>query len=173
MRLLALAVILALAASQAGVDFSGKWTIDRARSSATGGGRGAGGGAPGGGQGGGLGLGPAPDALVITQSAQTLTIEEHRGGDVSRVIYRLDGKPTTNTIAAGRSTGGISNATSAWQNKRLVTTITYPLSATSKDTVVMEEVRSIDPDGSLVVETTIMGQPNRRRSVYVRPKSAS
>lgn len=104
-------------AGQGPVDFSGTWIRDADRSSATGGGRGAGGGNPRGGQGGGLGLGPAPDTLVHTQNTQTLSIEEHRGGGVSRVVYRLD--------------------------------------------------------GFLVVETTIKGQPNLRRSVYARPKSAS
>ena len=165
-------VVLAVAVQQP-VDFSGTWIRDAARSAAVGGGRGAGGGNPTGGQGGGLGLGPAPDRLVIAQTAQSLSIEEHRGDAVSRVVYKVDGPKSTNAIAAGRSMGGSFTSTSVWKDGRLVTTITYPMSATSTDTVVMEEIRSIDRDGFLVVEASIKGQPNLRRSVYARPKSAS
>ena len=160
-------------AAQQTVDFSGTWVRDAARSSAVGGGRGSGGGNPTGGQGGGLGLGQAADKLIVTQNAQTLSIEEHRGDVVSRVVYRLDGSKSTNAIAAGRSSGASFTSTSAWKDGRLVTTITYPMSARSRETVVMEEIRSIDRDGFLVVEITIKGQPNVRRSVYARPKSAS
>jgi hypothetical protein len=165
-------VVFLTVAAQAPVDFSGTWIRDATRSSAVGGGRGAGGGSVGGGQGGGLGLGPAADRLVVTQSAQTLTIEEHRGDVVSRLVYRLDGGKATNAILAGRSAGASFTSTSAWKDGRLATTITYPTSAAGTDTVVMEETRSIDRDGFLVVETAIKGQPSLRRSVYARPKSA-
>ena len=166
-------VVFLTVAVQAPVDFSGTWIRDADRSSAVGGGRGAGGGNPAGGQGGGLGLGPAPDRLIVTQTPQTISIEEHRGDVVSRVVYRLDGSKSTNAIGAGRSAGGSSTSTSAWKDRRLVTAITYPMSANSAATVMMEEIRSIDRDGFLVVETAIKGQPNIRRSVYARPKSAS
>lgn len=169
----AVCVVFLTVAVQAPVDLSGTWIRDAARSSAAGGGRGAGGGNPTGGQGGGLGLGAAPDKVVITQRAQSLSIEEHRGSAVSRVVYRLDGVKSTNAISAGRSAGASFTSTSVWKDGRLVTTITYPAGATGTDTVVMEEIRSIDRDGFLVVETTIKSQPNLRRTVYARPKSAS
>ena len=50
-----------------------------------------------------------------------------------------------------------------------MTGITMP-DARGGPTVQYEEVRYLDRDGSLVVETTMAGRPNKRTTVYGRSK---
>ena len=51
-----------------------------------------------------------------------------------------------------------------------MTRITAPAEPGSKDTVEYQEVRSLDRDGSMVVETTLPGESNMRRVVYVKQR---
>lgn len=166
----ALALVLALLfQTPAPPDFSGTWVIDAARSSAVGGGNGSGAGRGRVGGGGGLGLGPSAEELTIVQTSATLTLTERRGSATSRVVLTIDGQPSTNAIAAGRNSGGIATATSAWQDRRLVTTVVAPAEPGSRDTVRYTETRFLDGN-VLVVEITMAGSPNSRKTVYVRKR---
>ena len=131
--ILATVISLAPALRAVGVEqrpnFTGTWTLDVAKSAAVGGGRGTVD-TPGGGRGGGLGLGPAADSVTITQTTETLTIDERRGTATSRVVYRLDSTSGVNVLAAGRNAGAKASSLSRWQGSRLVTTVTV---ATSPD----------------------------------------
>jgi hypothetical protein len=167
--LLALALALPLAATlaiQAPPNFAGTWVLDPSAGAAVGGRQGAVDTA-GGGRGGGLGLGPSADSLVITQTADTLTVDEHRAAESARIVYRLDGKPASYALSAGRSAGAKVTASSRWQGNRLITTITLPASGTS-ESITYEESRWIESDGTMVIEVRRPGQPNMRRSVYRR-----
>ncbi|MFI5177686.1 MAG: hypothetical protein ACHQO8_03945 [Vicinamibacterales bacterium] len=146
-------------------DLSGTWSLDAKRSTAVGGGRGSGTGA-GGGRGGGLGLGPPPDRLTIAQTAATLTIEARAAGSTRKIVYALDGRTTTNPMPAGRSGGAPASSTAHWDQGRLVVSISVPNGSSRAGTVEYQEVWSLDTDGSLIVETTMVGQPNLRRCVY-------
>ena len=144
--------------------FAGEWKLEPVRSSSTGGGRGVVD-TPGGGRGGGLGLGPAPDALVITQDTRLLRVEELRGRDKSSVTYRLDGMPEVRALSAGRNSGVRVTMNSRWRDERLITTFTLPASAEG-GAVTYEETRWLEPDGGMVVETRRPDAPNVRRAVY-------
>ncbi len=149
-------------------DFSGTWKMDAARGSATGGGRGGGRGT-----GGGLGLGPSAEVLTIRQDTKTLVVEERRGTDTARMTYAFDGRAVSNTIPAGRSAGAKAIYVSRWDGDRLVTKITAPAGRGSSDTAEYQEIRSLDPDGSMLLETTLPGQPNARKVVYVKVKNGA
>ncbi len=140
-------------------DFAGVWTLDVRQSGASGGGTGGGRGA-GTGRGGGMGLGPAATQLTITQDDTTLTIQP-RGGPVSKIVYRLDGKETAGAWPAGPTTRRASFR-SAWKDGRLVTLITTESNLTYEETI------SLDERGLLVVAVNIQGQANARVSVYRR-----
>jgi hypothetical protein len=158
------AVLLSAVVSAQNPDFSGTWILDTNRSSAIGGGTGGGGG--GGGRGGGIGLGPAADRLTITQDATTLTVEERRGASSSRLVYALDGRKMVNTIPAGRNAGAPATSIGRRDKGRFVMTISAPFAPGRAGSVEYREVWSLEPDGSLVIETTISGQPNVRKSAY-------
>jgi len=167
--ILATVIWLAPALRAVGVEqrpnFTGTWTLDAAKSSAVGGGRGTVD-TPGGGRGGGLGLGPAADSVTITQTTETLTIDERRGTATSRIVYRLDSTSGVNVLAAGRNAGAKASSLSRWQGSRLVTTVTVATSPDVKQAITYEETRWLEPDGTMVVETRRPGEPNQRRSVY-------
>jgi hypothetical protein len=165
--ILILTLIASSFAVQATPDLSGTWAIDAKRSAAIGGGTGARDTA-GGGRGGGLGLGPAPDGLTIRQDARTITVEERRGTTITSLKYVLDGGKTTNTAPAGRNAGGSAVYLTVWRSRRLVTRITVPDARENGGEVTYDEVRYLDTDGSLVVETTVAGRPNKRTTVYTR-----
>ena len=125
--------------------------------------RGTGGG---GGQGGGLGLGPSAENLTITQTATSLTIEERwASGGLARRVYPLDGRQANNTLGAGR--GPTATSSSTWINRKLVTTLAVTSNGSSRE---LQETRSLDDKGRLVVETMAPGRPNSRRSVYSKVK---
>ena len=147
--------------------FHGEWTLDAARSSATGGGRGAVD-TPGGGRGGGLGLGPSADSLRIIHTAESLQIEERRGAASSRIIYSFDRRDEI-ALSAGRNAGTEAIVLSRWQGSRLVTTITLPASAVGGATT-YEDTRWLETDGTMIVEVRRAGDPNLRRTVYQRTR---
>jgi len=145
--------------------FHGEWALDGARSSATGGGRGAVD-TPGGGRGGGLGLGPSAESLRIFHTAESLQIEERRGAASSRIIYSFDRRDEI-ALSVGRNAGTTATMFSRWQGSRVVTTITLPATAVGGATT-YEETRWLETDGSMVVEVRRPGEPNLRRTVYLR-----
>ena len=154
-----LAMTTARVLAQEPTDFSGKWKLDQANSSSTGGGNGARRGG-GGGQGGGLALGPPADHLTITQTATSMTTEEHwASGGSARRVYPLDGRQAKNTLGAGRGTPAMSSST--WVDRKLVTTLAVTANGSSRD---LQETRYLDDKGRLVVETMAPGRPNTRRS---------
>ena len=144
-------VALALAAGTGtpvlaqGTDFSGTWHLDRDASEFPQFGRGGGGGR-GGGRGGG-----APATLVITQSADALTMEQQAERGSRTVTYRLDGSESTNRAARGELV-----STSRWDGTALVTEGTMNLSTPRGDfSLDVVERRSLSADGqTLTVEST-------------------
>ena len=167
-----LAAFLILAASaaisgQKRPDFSGAWALAADRSSVTGAGAGRGRGA-GAGDGGGLGLGVIPDRLVIFQDTDALVIQERRGSATSTLRYLLDGSPSRNMITAGRNVGSFAESTSVWRDNRLITKVRMRNEAAGGDEAAFEETRFLDPDGALVIETTIPGRTTSRKGVYLR-----
>ena len=158
------------ASAQDRPDFSGIWKIDASQSAGQGGGGGARRG-PGNGTGGGIGLGPSPSDLTIKQDATTVTIEQHGGGGPKlTVVYNLDGSESKTPMTGPGGTSRQAVAKATWRDDKLVTTLTTHAQPTGGPTVVYEEVRSLDRDGSMVVETTIPGRPGARRVIYHRAK---
>jgi hypothetical protein len=158
-------LLSAAVVAQAPPDFSGTWNIDPSQSTAQGGGRGQRRGS-GGGMGGGLGLGESPTRLTIRQDQTTLTIEQ-RGTPVSKLVYKLDGTETRNSVPAGpnRRDGRFK---STWQGAKLVTSITT--SAPRGGSMTFVEERYLDANGALVVETSLPGEGRGRKVVYKRSK---
>lgn len=148
------------------ISFAGVWRLDSAKISSIGGGTGSGRGG-GGGTGGGIGMGPVPDSLTVLQNALNLTFVQSRGTTTSRVTFLLNGKKTANQIGTGDAARqGV--YVSAWVDSRLVTTITAPAAKGSSAIVTYDDVRYIDAGGELIVEISIQGRQNSRRTVYAR-----
>lgn len=152
---IAVLVALALAAGAGtpvlaqGADFSGTWHLDRDASEFPRFGGGGGRGRPGGRAGGG-GRG-AVATVVITQSADLLTMEQQEERGSRTVIYRLDGSESTNRGARGEMV-----STSRWDGATLVTEGTMNLSTPRGDVSLdIVERRSLSDDGqTLTVEST-------------------
>jgi hypothetical protein len=159
-------VVSTLSAQAASSDLSGTWILDTARSTASGGG--TGGRESGTGRGGGLGLGASPDQLTIRQSGSLMTVEARRGTTTTLLSFAIDGTRTGNTVSSGRNSGESAMHVSVWKNGRLETAITAPRAPGTEETVTFNEVRYLNADGSLVVETTMAGRPNKRTAVYRR-----
>jgi hypothetical protein len=162
-----LAIAAALAAAsptQAPPDFSGTWVIEPGLGTGTGGGRGGG---RGGGtsRGGGLGMGPSPKALVIEQNAKTMTVHQ-TGARVARIVYRLDGTEIKGDLPAPDNSTRPATFRSRWKDSRLVTSMATRTEEGAA--VTFEELRYLDQKGNLVVEISVPGQTNARRTVYAR-----
>ena len=122
-------------------DFSGTWRLDTDRSQIT-----AGPGGRGGGRGGGT-----PGALVITQTATELTMEQSMGDQSRTLTYTLEGE---SSIPAGR--GGNMTIASHWDGATLVSEGSQELSFGGGGiTIEVRQVRSLSADGqTLTVEVT-------------------
>ena len=122
-------------------DFSGTWKLDTDRSQIA-----AGRGGRRGGRGGGT-----PNAMVITQTATELTIEQSAGNQSRTLTYTLEGE---SSIPAGR--GGSMTITSHWDGATLVSEGSQELSFGGGGiTIEVREVRSLSEDGqTLTVEVT-------------------
>lgn len=165
--LLVIALIAATLAPQTVPDLSGTWRSDPGRSSASGGGRGQRE-SENGGRGGGLGLGPAAEQLTIVQTPDRLVITERRGEASAKFTYALNGKKTTNAVSSGRNSGGSAASVTSWRGARLETTVKVTPGNGRGVVATYKEVRYLDADGSLVVETTMAGRPNKRTMIYRR-----
>lgn len=161
MRLLAiLAVAVVL---QAPPDLSGRWEFDRDKT-----------------------MQPGPDgrivlaamlgdAVVVRQSAKTITFSIDAGGQLVRAIYNLDGSETRNLSPGPPGEPEIPvTSRASWHGKQLV--ILSKSLATEKGVAVTVDTRrvlSLDADGHLIVERT--GTPaslvTPSRSVYRRSKN--
>jgi hypothetical protein len=151
-------------------DLTGTWKLDLSQNSSVGGGTGRGGRGGGragrqGGGGGGLGLGPSPEELTIRQDATTLTIEQ-RGTPVTKVVYRLDGQETKGVMPVSTQSTREATFRSEWKDGKLVTSMTTRATSAGTQTVTFQEVRYLDANGSLRVETSIRGKPGSRSVVY-------
>lgn len=140
-------------------DFSGTWKLDTDQSQIA---AGRGGGGRRGGRGGGT-----PDALVITQTAAELTIEESRGDQSRTLTYTLEGE---SSIPGGR--GGDMTITSHWDGAMLVSEGSREVSFGGGGmTIETKEVRSLSADGQTltvaVTRTTPQGA-NTNTFVYAK-----
>lgn len=139
--------IAALAFAQAKPDFSGTWTLDLDKSEM--------GGSPGSGPGGdrpGRGQGFPLDAkFVVKQTATELSIDQQVGGNSNVTTFKLDGSESANTGMRG----GQVKSKARWDGNRLIVestqTMNTPDGERSLDT---KEIRSLAPDGTMVVERT-------------------
>jgi hypothetical protein len=165
-----LAAVAAMAA-QARPDFSGTWVFDPKASEAASGGARAGGGTfamsgSGGGRAVLSGGAGAPVEYHITQSDASLTMERMLGQTMQKFVHTFDGAENGNVN--GRTT---LRSRSRWDGSRLVTEGTQTVSTDSGDvTTKVREVRSLETDGTLVVETTWTTErgTNTTKQVYTR-----
>jgi hypothetical protein len=140
--------------AQAKPDFSGKWVRE-----APAGGAAAGGGGGGGGRGGGGGFGMEN---TITQNAKTLTVEYTAGQNPVKLVFNLDGSPSTNKVMGrgGEAMDQVSKAT--WDGAKISITTAGPNG---------EIKRVISMEGAnMVIETTAPGReggaPTTTKAVY-------
>jgi hypothetical protein len=124
-------------------DFSGTWTLDRDKSEMP---QMAGG--PGGRPGGGTGT----MTVTIKQTPDTITIEQTTGQMGSRTLtYKLDGSESVNPGMRG----GESKSTSKWDGDKLVTESTQTMNGPNGEmTMKSKEIRSLQPDGTMLVDVT-------------------
>ena len=141
--------------AQAKPNFSGKWTREAPAGGAAAGGGGGGGGRGGGG--GGFGM-----ENTITQDAKTLTVEYTQGQNPVKLVFNLDGSPSTNKVMGrgGEATDQVSKAT--WDGAKIAITTTTPNG---------EVKRVISMEGAnMVIETTAPGReggaPTTTKAVY-------
>jgi len=137
-------------------NLSGTWTFDRAKTAAAspappvssaGGGRVT----TGGGMAGAVGAAGAVADWVITQTAAVLTLTRVvADGSTQKLVYKLDGSESVNVN--GRVTQTTKTAAHAG---KITTTGTSVVKTDQGDiTSQITEVRSLDKDGAMVVETT-------------------
>jgi hypothetical protein len=133
--------------AQAKPNFAGKWTIDAPAAGAAAPGPGGGGGFGGGGRGGGRG-GWGMEA-TITQDATTLTVEYTQGQNPVKLVYKLDGSESKNSVMGrgGQATEQVAKATWDGAKLKIVTTTQFG-----------EQTRLVSLDGAkLKLENTQNG----------------
>ena len=159
--LVTVAVVSAAPLAQSRADFSGTWEFDAARTAREAGAK------PGGGRGGGsMGLSggnglapaaPAPTVVRISQAAAALTVERVSGQVPEKVVHTFDGARSVSVN--GQSTLTL---TSRWDGARLIsegTSETRLRDGSGSVTGTVKEVRWLEPDGTMAVETTRVVQP--------------
>jgi hypothetical protein len=175
--------------AQAPPDFSGIWTLESYRgnigaagaggaSAAGGGGTRAGGagrsmtvgGARVGGGGNAMSAGgarPAPSEITVRQTGGALTIAYAQGDATRQIVYTLGGAESVNV------SGSVTlKTTSRWDGVKLLTEGTQSV-ATSQGavTATFKEVRFLEADGTMVIETTRQPEGNQAttsRQVYAK-----
>lgn len=161
---LAIAVVAAtIALAQAKPDFSGTWTLDLDKSETGGPAGGPGGDRPGRGQ------GFPPDAkFVVKQTASELSIDQQVGGNSTVTTFKLDGSESVNTGMRG----GQVKSKARWDGSRLIVestqTLNTPDGERSLDT---KEIRSLAPDGTMIVERTTVTPRGMRTQKLVFKKT--
>ena len=136
-------------AAQAPVDFSGRWTIDAARSA-------------------GLPATQSRDLLlVVKQTPAQLVIERTTAGKTTTTTYALGG---TESVRTGDD-GTVVKRRSMWRDGALVTEIAETRSLLGVTVVVpATETCRIAADGALVIEASMKGGGREvsRKSVFTR-----
>ena len=120
--------------AQSPADFAGKWTL--VPDAAAGGGRG--------------GFGGLGQAATITQDASTLTITRSIQAGEFTSTYKLDGTESKNTMTIqGNAVEQLSKA--KWDGAKLLINTSMSFKGTPVETSM---TMSLDPSGSLIVEST-------------------
>jgi hypothetical protein len=134
-----------VAFAQAKPDFSGTWMFDTAKSEMGRAGAGPGGGGPGG----RMGEIAAEARILIKQTPDALVIEQHLGDNAHTITYQLNGAESINTGPRG----GEMKSKSHWEGNKLVTEGSQTMTTGRGEmTLQTKEVRSLAPDGAMVVE---------------------
>jgi len=143
--LLAVALAVPSLASAQKPNLSGKWIQDMEKSDQPQGG-------------GGGGRGPAgPQEITITQTAADLTIERTAGQNVVKMVYKLDGSPSTNTMQGrGGATEQVSKT--VWDGNNIVTKYSQTM---GENTVEVTVTYSLNADGTLKQVTARGTNPPR------------
>ena len=153
-----MAAVLALSTvgwAQGKPDFSGKWTLDQAKSDPAPAGPGGGGG--GGGRGGAAGTAAS---MTIKQTAAAITIDRVMGQGTQTAVYKLDGSESVNPMGQGQA-----KSKASWDGSRLVVATSMTMSTPNGDmTMDSKEIYSVAA-GVLTIETsrtTPMGAQTRK-----------
>ena len=149
-----MAVILPFAARAQGTpDFSGRWTLDTAKSDPAPAGRGGGGGAA---------------TLMIKQTGTELSIQSEGRQGPQTMTYRLDGSESKNEqMGRGGAQTVVSKA--KWDGASLVIESTRDIQGMSMTT---KDVRKLDGGGKeMKVETTIQTPQGEQKRNVVYTKS--
>ena len=136
----AVLAVASVAFAQAKPDFSGTWTIDATAAPPAGGG-----GARGGGMGG---------AMVVKQTADTLTIERTRGENKVTTTYKLDGTESVNTMAGREGATMEVKSVAKWDGPNLTIT-------TKRGEMETTETWTLN-GATLTIETTGGRNPSKR-----------
>jgi hypothetical protein len=170
----ALIVTSVLVAAQATPNFVGTWVIDPEKTAALRPPAAAGGAIAPGGRGGGGGMtlagagGGAPE-WVIAQTASMLTISRALpDGSSQRHVYKLDGSESVNVN--GRTTQKSKSTVAAG---KITTTGTQTVSTDQGDvSSEFRELRWLDKDGAMIVETTrtVNGTARTSTTAYTRKR---
>jgi hypothetical protein len=177
----ALTAVSWTAAAQVRPDLSGTWVLDREKTAAlagsqsgvpaggavTGGGRVGTGGASGGGA--MMSAGTLPEWTMVVSTA-TVTAERPAAMGGQKYVYKLDGSESTNVNVRTTLT-----TKTRWDAGRLVTEGTQSTKTDQGDVVVkFREVRWLDREGAMLIQTTRQMEPNPPTTVtqvYVKKKS--
>lgn len=147
---LALAAIIpaAGAAAQGPPDFSGTWKINLIKSDAAPAGRG------------GQQMDMSGLTMVITQTAEMLTIVQTGMGPERTTTYYLDGRESTNAAMRGEM-----KSTSTWDGAQLVTNGSATMQTPNGErTITVKEVRTLGKDGKTMTVTTTTDTPMGART---------
>jgi hypothetical protein len=150
--------------AQAKPDFSGTWTLDLDKSESGGSsGDGPSAARPGRGQG-----FPLDALFVVRQTASELSIDQQVGGKSTVMTFKLDGSESINTGMRGREL----KSKARWDGNRLVVESTQRLSTPDGErSLDTKEVRSLAPDGTMVVERTTVTPRGTRTQKLVFKKT--
>ena len=160
------ALLLAASITAQAPDFSGRWQLAPETNAPTGSARSV----P------TIGTGWGSD-ITIAQDAASLTVEftpyvRYDMQPPTRLVYRLDGKPSTNTLNVGRGPQE-HTSTAAWDGSKLtITTVRSFTAARNQKSMTMQtrQTLSLESPTTLIVETwhgaALGGQPSTNRSIY-------
>jgi hypothetical protein len=134
--------------AQAKPNFSGKWTREAPAGGGGGGGRGGGG---------GFGM-----ENTITQNDKTLTVEYTQGQNPVKLVFNLDGSPSTNKVM-GRGGEAMDQVSKAMWDGAKISITTTAANGEIKRVISME-------GANMVIETTAPGrgggEPMTTKAVY-------
>jgi hypothetical protein len=162
----ALIVAVALAAvvampmtswAQAKPDFSGKWTLDEAKSDPAP--------ARAGGGGGRGGAGGTAASMAIKQTAAELTIDRVMGQGTQTAVYKLDGSESVNAMGQGQA-----KSKASWNGATLVIATSMTMT-TPNGEMTMESKETYSVSAGLLTIETSRNTPNgaqTRKLVYTK-----